>query len=789
MKPTYQDLENQITELKKQNQILKLSKNSDNISEARYRKMIGNIGDVIVIIDGKGLNKYKSPNIEKYFGWKPEDLIGKSTFENVHKEDEEFAQKFIGNLISEPNVVNTIELRYRCKDGSYKWIEFTCCNLLNDPNINGLLGNYHDITDRKRVEQSLQESESLYKSLFKNLNSPLSLYEVLLSENGEPYDYRFLAVNSAYENTVGLKASDLIGKTLLGVFPGTETSWLETIKEVCITGKTTTVENYAKEVDLYVELTVYIPQKGQMAFICPNITDRKKAELKLIENQIFQNTILNTSPDIIYVYDVQEKKNVYSNDGIMNILGYSVKEIQQMGDKIISNLMHPDDFKIYINTIIPKYQSADDNEFIKHKYRMKHKKGYWRLLHSKELIFTRDEKNQPKQIFGIITDITDRNKAEQELIKAKEKAEESDRLKSAFLANMSHEIRTPMNAILGFSDLLKKENLAEEKKEKYLELINSGGKRLLTIISDIIDVSKIDANQIKINISICNINLLIDNLYEQFSVSSKSTDVMLKTIKGLNKFECNVRTDGNRLVQILSNLIENALKFTKKGIVEFGYTSSNNLLRFFVKDSGHGIAPSDHKLIFERFSQANQVHTFASGTGLGLSIVKGIVDLLGGEIWVESEINKGATFYFTIPYNTAEQKETKHTDTSIINYNTGITVLIAEDDTSNFLYIEELFSEYNYTIIHAWDGVEAVELFNKHTNIELVLMDIKMPVMNGLEATKEIRKTNKEIPIIAQTAYAMADDKEKAIKSGCNDYISKPVSQDKLFEIINKYKK
>ncbi|PLX22469.1 MAG: hypothetical protein C0599_06265 [Salinivirgaceae bacterium] len=236
-----------------------------------------------------------------------------------------------------------------------------------------------------------------------------------------------------------------------------------------------------------------------------------------------------------------------------------------------------------------------------------------------------------------------------ELLIAKDKAEESDRLKSAFLTNMSHEIRTPMNAILGFSELLKKDNLNENKKERYLELINNGGKRLLNIISDIIDVSKLDAKQVKILISSCNINQILDELYSGFSLIVKDSDVTIQVEKGLPDNESVVFTDSNRIMQILSNLIDNALKFTVKGIVEFGYVNEGDRLKFYVKDTGPGIKPEDQQIIFERFRQAEHFHSQNSGTGLGLFIAKELTELLGGKLWVESELGEGTAFYFIIP--------------------------------------------------------------------------------------------------------------------------------------------
>ncbi|WP_051554725.1 PAS domain-containing protein [Maribacter antarcticus] len=391
---------------------------------------------------------------------------------------------------------------------------------------------------------------------------------------------------------------------------------------------------------------------------------------------------------------------------------------------------------------------------------------------------------------GTSQDITEQKKLAIELIKAKEKAEESDRLKSAFLANMSHELRTPMNGILGFSELLKEKNISNEKKDTYLEFIEKEGNRLLSFISNIVDISKIESNVITINTSSSNINILIDELYSKYAIKLKNTGIKLQIKKGLGDKDSSVKIDTNKLVQVLSNLLENAIKFTKKGEIEFGYFLANSELKFYVKDSGVGIEIEEQRNIFNRFRQGKLEQTHNHGVGLGLSIVKGLVNILGGDVWVDSQTGVGSTFFFTIPYENVTT-DTKvvldHSDTALESGH--FTLLIAEDDEFSFMYLKACLSDFNCSILRAFNGKEAVELVNQNAAIDLVLMDINMPEMNGDRALEEIRKTNKEVPIIAQTGLAMSGDKEKLLKAGFNDYISKPISTNVLMTTVNKHLK
>ena len=503
------------------------------------------------------------------------------------------------------------------------------------------------------------------------------------------------------------------------------------------------------------------------------------ANQKAIENELQTIVVGDTIPDLVWIKDV-EGTYLRCNARFEQFFGATKSEIVGKTDYDFVDKELADFFRLNDKIAMEVGEPSTNEEKITFA-----SDGHTEILETiKTPLY--NQNNEIIGVLGVGRNITKTKEYERNLIASKEKAEESDRLKSAFLANMSHEIRTPMNSILGFTQILKGGDISEEERKEFLDIIYSSGNQLLAIISDIIDISKVDANQISIHKSSCNINSILDDLYAKFLITIVNPNVTLSIHKGLNNLESNVKTDKNRLIQILSNLLENAIKFTKKGTIEFGYTIKDKHLKFFVKDTGYGIAKKDQQLIFERFSQAKQKHTFVAGTGLGLSIVKELLKLLGGEIWVTSEIGKGATFYFTIPLIFAKQPKMKPPSKALDN-TINITVLIAEDILPNFLYLKALFSKYNYQIIHAINGAEALKLFHKNKTIDLVLMDIKMPVMDGLNATREIRKIDKNIPIIALTAFALENDKEKAIEAGCDDYISKPVSNEKLIEIIHKH--
>ncbi|NVO11639.1 MAG: response regulator [Bacteroidales bacterium] len=379
---------------------------------------------------------------------------------------------------------------------------------------------------------------------------------------------------------------------------------------------------------------------------------------------------------------------------------------------------------------------------------------------------------------------------------AKEKAEESDALKSAFLANMSHEIRTPMNGILGFTDLLKAPNLSDKKLNEYIDVIQKSGIRMLNTVNDIIDISKIDSGQMEIVLKTVNIIDEIDSLYTFFYHEAENKGLQIFLRKELTIKDALLKTDQAKFNSILTNLIKNAIKFTDQGFIEITCKRSDEYLWFSVKDTGIGIPDNRQKAIFNRFEQADINDMRAhDGSGLGLAISKAYVEMLGGEIYVKSIENEGSNFYFTIPYISPDLQNPAVKKTLIGNYMenqiNNVKILIVEDDNISAIFLKESLEVLvlNAEIINVRTGEEAIATCKTIPDIDIILMDIKLPGIGGYEATQRIREFNQKVLIIAQTAFALLGDKEKAIDAGCDDYISKPINPEILLQIINKHLK
>jgi signal transduction histidine kinase/CheY-like chemotaxis protein len=394
-------------------------------------------------------------------------------------------------------------------------------------------------------------------------------------------------------------------------------------------------------------------------------------------------------------------------------------------------------------------------------------------------------------LVGSVRDISKHDKIRRDLVKAREKVEDTSRLKNILLSNISHDIRTPMNAIIGFSELLSMGNLSVEKRNKYVQTIKNQGVQILKVIDDLVELTRFESGNITIRKSPCNLDLLLNELATIFNTYKKSQHKDFLEIRlGYSSGQGTViYTDTGRLQELISNLVQNAIKFTEKGWIEIGYkVTPDRKIEFMVKDTGIGLSKDLQRNIFQPIAEEE---TAGAKPGLGLVICRNIVKLLGGRIWVESEPGQGSAFYFTIPFE--EVPETYHNLTpdeeqQLLSYNwKDKVILVAEDDAVNFRFLEALLQDTGVQILHARNGLQAVELCLTINKIDLVLMDIKMPELNGIEATRKIRSFNKRIPIIAQTAFSMDYEIAQCTEAGCNDHITKPIDIREFMEKVDGY--
>lgn len=547
---------------------------------------------------------------------------------------------------------------------------------------------------------------------------------------------------------------------------------------------------YFKQTDRYYEFILSntfnetAERVTDLTLFAIDITDKSKAESDLREFARKLDLTLNVARIVPWRWDLVsgkiscELQRVLTHTSLTDLPG-NAQKISIISENDYFSRIHPED----LPKVREKYQLLVGGkiQYTKLEYRVQwDKRG---TLHTEWVeinaaVNSRDRNGRPTGMIGSMLIITQRKLQEEQLISARARAQESDRLKSAFLANMSHELRTPLNAIVGFSSLLTKTQ-DQAKRQKFISIIEDNNQLLLQLISDVLDLAKVESGTLDFKLAPADINELMESVRSSVQLRVQP-GVALNMLLGAP--ECRIITDAGRVAQVLINLLTNASKFTEKGAINFGYEIRDTEVYFFVRDTGIGISPENISKLFDRFVKLN---TFVQGTGLGLSISKNIVEKLGGEIGATSRgEGKGSTFWFTLPYHVAgqprpevpappapPQKELRRDE---------ITILIAEDNEANYLLFQSIL-EHEYRLIHAWDGAQAVKLFDAYRPA-LVIMDINLPVMDGYEATKEIRKLSADVPVIAVTAYSYASDQDKILESGFNSYVAKPVNADRLHE-------
>ncbi len=749
---------------------------------------------------------YVAPQVKRILGYSPQEWTDiQFWIDRLHPNDRGWAYNYCMEC-TQKGQEHSFEYRFRKKDGTYVWLLDEVKVDLEGGKPVRMWGSMREITERKNLEL-------LQKAQYKIANNILVaddlelLVETVREELSILIDTSFFSVTFYNEKKNVLTAPFNKGKKgEIAEYPIEDSPAGIVVKEgrSLLLGSEDIEELIRKE---RINFDRPLPKKWLgvplrcgggvegviivQSFDNPDAYDRSSMKfLESVANQLSVylerkrsrekvlklSRVVEQSPVSIIITDTDSKIE-YVNPRFVDQTGYSGGEVIGMDASILKSGYHGESFyrEIY-DTIL----SGKDwhGEILS-----KRKDGelYWERAVISQLF---NEKGEITNFVAIMEDITEKKRLVNELVRAKEKAEESNKLKSAFLANMSHEIRTPMNSIVGFSALLKDRELSDEKKDEFIDIIKSNSDYLLGLIEGIIDISRVESGNVEIKWEKIDARELFRDLKERMQPLKPGLE--LRYNAGDTPLFISDRV---KLNQVLSNLISNAIKFTSEGYVEYSLRKEKDTLLFSVEDTGTGIKEKDREKIFRRFVQGEtSIWMSRQGTGLGLPLAKAYIEKLGGKMWVESNWGKGSTFWFTIPYISVEIHETEVSEPAgnTPSLDRSLNILVAEDDMAGYMLIEEILKNAGAEIVHAPNGREAVKLVSSR-EFDLVLMDIRMPVMNGLEATRKIKSINPKLPVIAVTANALKDEQEDAFQAGCDYYLSKPLQSEKLFDLIKKF--
>jgi PAS domain S-box-containing protein len=753
------------------------------VEQEKYKSLLDALPDFIYTISKQGIILDTHIPYLNPLNFLPTDFIGKNLHEILPKDT---ADLTLDNVIKALKSKSARQFNYSINvRGKIRYQEVRMV-YKNDAEVLTII---RDVTQSVIAEQALKDSEEMRRTIINATQEAI----IAINELG-----LITLFNPAAEKMFLIEKNDIIGHTLDRLLPSDikekhqefVISYFKTGKPDGAIGRVLELHAIRSDKKIFpIEVSLstgLVSNKRYVVAVMRDITERKKTEALIRNSEKSYRSIFNNVSEAIYIQD-EEGVFIDVNKGATSMYDYSREDFIGKTPEFLSA---PD--KNDLEAIGEMHKKAFNGEPQRFEFWGLRRNG---KIFPKEVWLNKGWYFNKEVVIALSVDITERVEIEKILRNAKNRAEESDRLKSAFLANMSHEIRTPMNSILGFSDLLSVVD-SDEERERYVEIIKFNGSHLLNIINDIIDISKIEAGLTSITESSFSLKSELEELYNTFKLRHELIEnkLELQLSMPIKEKDVFIYTDQTKFRQVMINLLSNAVKFTNKGKIEFGFdwTNENEMkfFRFFVKDTGIGLSEKDQEYIFDRFRQADISETNTTGgTGLGLAISKAFIGLFGGKIWVESKKGVGSSFYFTIPHKDIKSMQKtpqiKTELSELFNWEDK-TVLVVEDNIANFYLLQAYLVKTKINVLWAKDGKSAIEI-TRHSSPDIILMDIKLPQMDGYETTTIIKKDFPDIPIIAQTAYAMDADLQKAKEAGCDDFLPKPIYQDKLFNSMAKF--